>query len=42
MATIKRIAAAILGGIRWLLLAVATGTAWLAAEVQNIAERVRP
>ena len=41
MGTLKRIAAAILRGIRRLLLASDTVTAWQASEIKRVSERVQ-
>ena len=41
MDVFKRVAVAILVGIRWLLLAVATGACWLADVAQHAAERLQ-
>lgn len=41
MGILSRIAAALLAAIRWLLLAVAGGAVWLAALLDDAAERLR-
>ena len=41
MNALTRIAVGALGGIRWLLLALASGAVWLAAEAKRTAERLR-
>ena len=41
MGALTRIAAATLGGIRWLLLAVASGASWLADVVKDAADRLQ-
>jgi hypothetical protein len=42
MGALTGIAIAVLGGIRWLLLAVGAGAVWLAAKARTTAERLRP
>ena len=41
MGALTRIAAGALGGIRWVLLALASGAVWLAAEAKRAADRLR-
>ena len=41
MGILSRIAAALLGALRWLLLALASGAVWLAALLDDAAKRLR-